>query len=183
MFQGKPTGKPAVSHLFERVLFKGTPQEHRKILPIVCWVVSSCFLSREPHRKTANYPKSWAEIAQYPQFVVCCFPCGCSRKTSKNRTNYPQNLGRGEPPSKNWKICIFLCFFLRGGGGGNPTGKPTDSRFGWGFPRYSRGLRHLHLLMACGIFGAVGTAQAAAYSSGQAKKQLLWWHKQTGETW
>ncbi|CAJ1376297.1 unnamed protein product [Effrenium voratum] len=45
---------------------------------------------------------------------------------------------------------------------------------------YSRGLRHLHLLMACGIFGAVGTAQAAAYSSGQAKKQLLWWHKQTG---
>jgi len=45
---------------------------------------------------------------------------------------------------------------------------------------YSRALRHLHLIMAVGIFGAVGTAQAASYSEGQAKKQMLWWHKQTG---
>lgn len=45
---------------------------------------------------------------------------------------------------------------------------------------YSRALRHLHLLMAVGVFGAVGTAQVAQYTEGQAKKQLLWWHKQTG---
>lgn len=45
---------------------------------------------------------------------------------------------------------------------------------------YSRALRHLHLLMAVGVFGAVGTAQVAGYTEGQAKKQLLWWHKQTG---
>ncbi|CAE7831571.1 Cyt-b5 [Symbiodinium necroappetens] len=45
---------------------------------------------------------------------------------------------------------------------------------------YSRALRHLHLIMAVGIFGVVGTAQAASYSEGQAKKQMLWWHKQTG---
>jgi len=45
---------------------------------------------------------------------------------------------------------------------------------------YSRALRHLHLIMAVGIFGAVGTAQAASFSEGQAKKQMLWWHKQTG---
>ena len=43
---------------------------------------------------------------------------------------------------------------------------------------YSRALRHLHLIMAVGIFGAVGTAQAAQHCEGQAKKQLLWWHKQ-----
>ncbi|CAE7240628.1 Cyt-b5, partial [Symbiodinium pilosum] len=35
---------------------------------------------------------------------------------------------------------------------------------------YSRALRHLHLIMAVGIFGAVGTAQAASYSDGQTKK-------------
>ena len=35
---------------------------------------------------------------------------------------------------------------------------------------YSRGLRHLHLLMAIGIFGALGTAQAASYSEGQNKR-------------
>lgn len=45
---------------------------------------------------------------------------------------------------------------------------------------YSRALRHLHLLMAVGVFGAVGTAQVAQYTEGQAKKQLLWWHKRTG---
>eukprot|EP00438_Fugacium_kawagutii_P000235 Skav212280 [mRNA] locus=scaffold732:336097:359067:- [translate_table: standard] len=44
---------------------------------------------------------------------------------------------------------------------------------------YSRALRHLHLLMAVGIFGAVGTAQAASHCEGQSKKQLLWWHKQS----
>ena len=43
---------------------------------------------------------------------------------------------------------------------------------------YSRALRHLHLIMAVGIFGAVGTAQAAQHCEGQTKKQLLWWHKQ-----
>ncbi|CAK9056151.1 Cytochrome b2 [Durusdinium trenchii] len=45
---------------------------------------------------------------------------------------------------------------------------------------YSRALRHLHLIMAVGIFGAVGTAQAAQHCEGQTKKQLLWWHKQSG---
>lgn len=45
---------------------------------------------------------------------------------------------------------------------------------------YSRALRHLHLIMAVGIFGAVGTAQAAQHCEGQTKKKLLWWHKQTG---
>ena len=35
---------------------------------------------------------------------------------------------------------------------------------------YSRGLRHLHLLMAIGIFGALGTAQAASCSEGQNKR-------------
>ena len=35
-------------------------------------------------------------------------------------------------------------------------------------PRYSRALRHLHLLMAVGVFGAVGTAQVAQYTEGQA---------------
>ncbi|CAJ1411215.1 unnamed protein product [Effrenium voratum] len=45
---------------------------------------------------------------------------------------------------------------------------------------YSRALRHLHLIMAVGIFGAVGTAQAAANTEGQTRKQMLWWHKQSG---
>ncbi|CAK9045542.1 unnamed protein product [Durusdinium trenchii] len=45
---------------------------------------------------------------------------------------------------------------------------------------YSRALRHLHLLMALGIFGALGTAQAAAYSNGQNKRKLLILHKQLG---
>ncbi|CAE7239131.1 Cyt-b5 [Symbiodinium natans] len=45
---------------------------------------------------------------------------------------------------------------------------------------YSRALRHMHLIMAVGIFGAVGTAQAASRAEGQTRKQLLWWHKQTG---
>ena len=35
---------------------------------------------------------------------------------------------------------------------------------------YSRALRHLHLLMAVGIFGALGTAQAASFSEGQNKR-------------
>ena len=38
---------------------------------------------------------------------------------------------------------------------------------------YSRALRHLHLLMALGIFGALGTAQAAAYSNGQNKRRFI----------
>lgn len=45
---------------------------------------------------------------------------------------------------------------------------------------YSRALRHLHLLMAIGIFGALGTAQAASYSEGQNKRKLLILHKQLG---
>mmetsp|Transcript_88066 Transcript_88066/g.221648 ORF Transcript_88066/g.221648 Transcript_88066/m.221648 type:complete len:722 (-) Transcript_88066:212-2377(-) len=45
---------------------------------------------------------------------------------------------------------------------------------------YSRGLRHLHFIMAIGIFGAVGSAQAAARSEGLAKKRYLAIHKQTG---
>jgi cytochrome b561/cytochrome b involved in lipid metabolism len=49
------------------------------------------------------------------------------------------------------------------------------SRFG-----YSRGLRHLHLIMAVGIAGALGSAQAASRAEGMAKKRLLNIHKQTG---
>jgi len=45
---------------------------------------------------------------------------------------------------------------------------------------YSRGLRHLHLLMALGIFGALGSAQAASRSEGLARKRYLAIHKQTG---
>ena len=45
---------------------------------------------------------------------------------------------------------------------------------------YSRALRHLHLIMAVGIFGAVGTAQAASRTEGQTRKQFLWFHKQAG---
>lgn len=45
---------------------------------------------------------------------------------------------------------------------------------------YSRGLRHMHLLMAIGIFGSIGSAHAAARCEGQAKKRLLLLHKQTG---
>lgn len=45
---------------------------------------------------------------------------------------------------------------------------------------YSRALRHLHLLMAVGIFGALGTAQAASFSEGQNKRKLLILHKQLG---
>ena len=45
---------------------------------------------------------------------------------------------------------------------------------------YSRALRHLHLIMAVGIFGAIGTVQAASRAEGQNRKHLLWWHKQTG---
>jgi len=45
---------------------------------------------------------------------------------------------------------------------------------------YSRGLRHLHLIMAVGIFGALGSAQAAARAEGLAKKRWLQVHKQTG---
>jgi len=45
---------------------------------------------------------------------------------------------------------------------------------------YSRGLRHLHLIMAVGIFGAVGSAQAAAKTEGLAKKRWLQVHKQSG---
>eukprot|EP00428_Durinskia_dybowskii_P014997 CAMPEP_0170220062 /NCGR_PEP_ID=MMETSP0116_2-20130129/9720_1 /TAXON_ID=400756 /ORGANISM="Durinskia baltica, Strain CSIRO CS-38" /LENGTH=618 /DNA_ID=CAMNT_0010470743 /DNA_START=75 /DNA_END=1928 /DNA_ORIENTATION=+ len=45
---------------------------------------------------------------------------------------------------------------------------------------YSRALRHMHLIMAVGIFGALGSAQAAARSEGLAKKRWLQIHKQTG---
>eukprot|EP00931_Biecheleriopsis_adriatica_P001294 TRINITY_DN1015_c0_g2_i1.p1 TRINITY_DN1015_c0_g2~~TRINITY_DN1015_c0_g2_i1.p1 ORF type:complete len:735 (-),score=150.99 TRINITY_DN1015_c0_g2_i1:306-2408(-) len=45
---------------------------------------------------------------------------------------------------------------------------------------YSRGLRHLHFLMAIGIFGAIGSAHAASRSEGQAKRRFLQLHKQTG---
>jgi len=45
---------------------------------------------------------------------------------------------------------------------------------------YSRALRHMHLLMAVGIFGAVGTAQAASRTEGLVKKRYLRLHKQTG---
>eukprot|EP00930_Biecheleria_cincta_P017978 TRINITY_DN14145_c0_g1_i1.p1 TRINITY_DN14145_c0_g1~~TRINITY_DN14145_c0_g1_i1.p1 ORF type:complete len:714 (+),score=146.09 TRINITY_DN14145_c0_g1_i1:670-2811(+) len=45
---------------------------------------------------------------------------------------------------------------------------------------YSRGLRHMHLLMAIGIFGSIGSAHAAARSEGLAKKRLLLLHKQSG---
>jgi len=45
---------------------------------------------------------------------------------------------------------------------------------------YSRGLRHLHLIMAIGIFGALGSAQAASRAEGLAKKRYLAIHKQTG---
>jgi len=45
---------------------------------------------------------------------------------------------------------------------------------------YSRLLRHMHLIMAAGIFGAVGSAQAAAWSEGLAKKRFLQFHKQSG---
>jgi len=45
---------------------------------------------------------------------------------------------------------------------------------------YSRGLRHLHLIMALGIFGTLGSAQAASRSEGLAKKRYLAIHKQTG---
>mmetsp|Transcript_43449 Transcript_43449/g.109109 ORF Transcript_43449/g.109109 Transcript_43449/m.109109 type:complete len:724 (-) Transcript_43449:351-2522(-) len=45
---------------------------------------------------------------------------------------------------------------------------------------YSRGLRHLHLIMAVGIFGTLGSAQAASRAEGLAKKRYLTIHKQTG---
>jgi len=45
---------------------------------------------------------------------------------------------------------------------------------------YSRGLRHLHFIMAAGIFGALGSASAASRSQGLAKKRWLAIHKQTG---
>eukprot|EP00445_Apocalathium_hangoei_P014699 CAMPEP_0203868110 /NCGR_PEP_ID=MMETSP0359-20131031/16919_1 /ASSEMBLY_ACC=CAM_ASM_000338 /TAXON_ID=268821 /ORGANISM="Scrippsiella Hangoei, Strain SHTV-5" /LENGTH=704 /DNA_ID=CAMNT_0050786473 /DNA_START=52 /DNA_END=2166 /DNA_ORIENTATION=- len=45
---------------------------------------------------------------------------------------------------------------------------------------YSRGLRHLHFIMAVGIFGSLGSAQAASRSEGLAKKRWLAIHKQTG---
>ncbi|CAJ1391976.1 unnamed protein product [Effrenium voratum] len=45
---------------------------------------------------------------------------------------------------------------------------------------YSRGLRHLHLLMAVGIFGTLGTAHAASAAEGQNKRKLLLLHKQLG---
>lgn len=45
---------------------------------------------------------------------------------------------------------------------------------------YSRGLRHMHLIMALGIFGSLGSAQAAARTEGLTKKRYLAIHKQTG---
>mmetsp|Transcript_107226 Transcript_107226/g.284311 ORF Transcript_107226/g.284311 Transcript_107226/m.284311 type:complete len:717 (-) Transcript_107226:113-2263(-) len=45
---------------------------------------------------------------------------------------------------------------------------------------YSRALRHLHFLMAVGIFGSLGSAQAASRTEGLAKKRWLTIHKQTG---
>lgn len=45
---------------------------------------------------------------------------------------------------------------------------------------YSRALRHVHLLMALGTFGAIGTVQAATRSDGAARKNYLTLHKQTG---
>eukprot|EP00933_Yihiella_yeosuensis_P065894 TRINITY_DN6989_c2_g4_i1.p1 TRINITY_DN6989_c2_g4~~TRINITY_DN6989_c2_g4_i1.p1 ORF type:complete len:738 (-),score=156.14 TRINITY_DN6989_c2_g4_i1:55-2268(-) len=49
------------------------------------------------------------------------------------------------------------------------------SKFG-----YSRGLRHLHALMAIGIFGSLGAVHAAARSEGADKKFYLKLHKQSG---
>jgi len=45
---------------------------------------------------------------------------------------------------------------------------------------YSRLLRHLHLIMAVGIFGTLASAKAASYSDGLTKKRFLAVHKQTG---
>jgi len=45
---------------------------------------------------------------------------------------------------------------------------------------YSRALRHWHLVMAVGIFTAVGSAQAASKSGGLTKKTWLQVHKQSG---
>lgn len=45
---------------------------------------------------------------------------------------------------------------------------------------YSRLLRHFHFIMAAGIFGALGSVQAAARSEGLAKKRWLAIHKRTG---
>eukprot|EP00928_Gymnodinium_smaydae_P010104 TRINITY_DN1379_c0_g1_i5.p1 TRINITY_DN1379_c0_g1~~TRINITY_DN1379_c0_g1_i5.p1 ORF type:complete len:710 (+),score=135.25 TRINITY_DN1379_c0_g1_i5:63-2192(+) len=45
---------------------------------------------------------------------------------------------------------------------------------------YSRGLRHLHLIMAVGIFGSLFSAKAAGRSNGMTKKVFLSIHKQTG---
>lgn len=45
---------------------------------------------------------------------------------------------------------------------------------------YSRGLRHLHLLMAVGIFGSLGSVHMASRSEGLSKKFFLRLHKQTG---
>jgi len=45
---------------------------------------------------------------------------------------------------------------------------------------YSRALRHMHFLMAVGIFGAIGTVQVASRSEGLVKKRYLRLHKQTG---
>jgi len=45
---------------------------------------------------------------------------------------------------------------------------------------YSRGLRHLHLIMAAGIFGTLASAKAASLSEGLLKKRFLALHKQTG---
>lgn len=45
---------------------------------------------------------------------------------------------------------------------------------------YSRALRHLHLLMAAGIFGSLGSVHIAARSEGTEKKFYLKLHKQLG---
>jgi len=45
---------------------------------------------------------------------------------------------------------------------------------------YSRLLRHMHLLMAVGIFGTLASANVASYAEGLTKKRLLQVHKQTG---
>lgn len=45
---------------------------------------------------------------------------------------------------------------------------------------YSRGLRHLHLIMALGTFGAIGSAQAASRLEGAMKKRCIALHKQLG---
>mmetsp|Transcript_13636 Transcript_13636/g.27750 ORF Transcript_13636/g.27750 Transcript_13636/m.27750 type:complete len:709 (+) Transcript_13636:48-2174(+) len=45
---------------------------------------------------------------------------------------------------------------------------------------YSRLLRHMHLIMAVGIFGTLASAKAASYAEGLTKKRLLQVHKQSG---